>query len=191
RLSSTFPRETMKFIVSRWRAASNFAVVFGLGVFACASFPSTKPRYGGTLHVELLAQSVSLDPRAWKSGSRDFAANERLAALVYDRLVSLDNYGRFTPELATEWSHDGSYKHWQFVLRSDVRFSDGPPLTANDAAAALAPLLPEDLKVSASGGNINFQSTDSRPDLLELLASGRFFVYRITATGSFIGTGAF
>src|SRR5262249_20126855 len=113
------------------------------------------------------------------------------AALVYDRLVSLDNYGRFTPELATEWSHDGSYKHWQFVLRSDVRFSDGPPLTANDAAAALAPLLPEDLKVSASGGNINFQSTDSRPDLLELLASGRFFVYRITATGSFIGTGAF
>jgi len=182
----------MKFIASRWRAASKrFALIFALSAIGCASFASTKPRYGGTLHVEFLAQSVSLDPRSWKSGSRDFGANERLAALVYERLVSLDNYGRFTPQLATEWSHDGSFKHWQFVLRRDIKFSDGSILTANDAAAALAPLLPDDLKVSASGGNIIFQSTDSRPDLLELLASGKFFVYRITAAGSLIGTGAF
>jgi len=162
-----------------------------LGVFACTSFASTKPRYGGTLRVELLAQSVSLDPRAWKAGSRDFSANERLAALVFDRLVSLDNYGRFTPLLATEWSHDGSFKHWQFVLRSDVKFSDGALLTASDAATALAPLLPDDLKVSASGGSLIFQSADPRPDLLELLASGRFSVSRVTPGGSFIGTGAF
>jgi len=152
---------------------------------------STKPRYGGTLRVELLAQSVSLDPRTWKPGSRDFGANERLAALVYDRLISLDNYGHFAPELATDWSHDGSYKHWQFVLRSEVKFSDGAPLTASEAANALTPLLPEDLKVSASGASLIFQSTDSRPDLLQLLASGRFFVYRVTADGSLVGTGGF
>ncbi|HJZ63591.1 MAG TPA: ABC transporter substrate-binding protein [Candidatus Acidoferrum sp.] len=182
----------MRSIASRWRAASKSVTAFlALSALACTSFASTRPRYGGTLRIELLAQSVSVDPRTWKPGSRDFAANERLAALIFDRLVSLDNYGRFAPQLATEWSHDGSFKHWQFLLRSDAKFSDGAQLTASEAAAALAPLLPDDLKVSASGGSLIFQSTDSRPDLLELLASGRFFVYRVMPDGSLLGTGAF
>ena len=182
----------MRFIASRWRAASKLlALLPALGVFAFASFASTKPRYGGTLRLELLAPSVSLDPRTWRPGSRDFGANERLAALVFDRLVSLDNFGRFTPQLATEWSHEGSFKRWQFVLRGNVRFSDGTLLTANDAANALAPLMPDGLKVSASGSSLIFQSTDSRPDLLELLAFGGLFVYRVAPDGSLVGTGAF
>ena len=182
----------MRFIASRWRVASRrFIALVVLPVFACASLASTKPRHGGTLRVEFLAQSVSLDPRTWKAGSRDFGTNERLAALVFDRLISLDNYGRFKPQLATEWSHDPSFHRWQFALRTDVKFSDGTPLTATEAAAALAPILPDDLKVSVSGGNLIFQSGDSHPDLLELLASGRLFVYRVLPDGSLVGTGAF
>jgi peptide/nickel transport system substrate-binding protein len=182
----------MRSIALRWLAGSRrLTALLPLFVFASASFASTKPRYGGVLRVELLATSATLDPRAWKPGSRDFATNERLAALVFDRLIALDNYGRFVPQLATEWSHDSSFRRWQFTIRSDVKFSDGSPLTAADTVAALAPLLPDDLKVSSSGNNLLFQSPEPRPDLLELLASGPFFIYRVLPDGSLLGTGAF
>jgi ABC-type transport system substrate-binding protein len=182
----------MRSIALFWPAVSKrLAALFVLFLFVSAALASTKPRYGGVLHVELLAQSATVDPRQWKVGSRDFAANERLAALVFDRLISLDNYGRFIPQLATEWSHDASLRRWQFTLRAGVKFSDGAPLTAADAAAALAPFLPEGLQVSASGNSVIFQSSESRPDLLELLASGRFFISRAAPDSSPLGTGAF
>ena len=182
----------MRSIALRWLAGSRrLAALLALFVFAPASFSSTKPRYGGVLRVELLATSATIDPRAWKPGSRDFATNERLAVLVFDRLIALDNYGRFVPQLATEWSHDSFFRRWQFTLRADVKFSDGSLLTAADVVAALASLLPEDLKVSPSGSNLIFQSSEPRPDLLELLASGRFFIFRALPNGSLLGTGAF
>jgi len=152
---------------------------------------STRPRYGGTLRVELHQTGVSLDPREWKLGSPEFAINEKLAALVFDRLVALDNYGRFQPQLAAEWSHDASFKRWQFVLRANVKFSDGTPLTFTDVVAALQPLLPHGQQVTAAGNNVVIQSTEPMPDLLEQLASGPFFIYRPQPDGTLLGTGPF
>ena len=182
----------MRSIALRWPVGcKRLAALLSLLAFASTSVASTKPRYGGALRVEFLALSVSLDPRQWKPGSREFGANERLASLVFDRLVALDNYGRFVPQLAAEWSHDASFRHWQFTLRQGVKFSDGSTFSAPDAAAALTPILPEGLQVSATASNVNFQSSEPRPDLLELLASGRFFVFRVATDGSLVGTGAF
>lgn len=141
--------------------------------------------------MELLSPSVTLDPRAWKPGSRDSAANERLAELVFDRLISVDNYGRFVPQLATEWTHDAAFRHWQFALRGGVKFSDGGVLTAADAAHALGSLLPDGMQVSASGNSLVIQCSEPRPDLLEVLASGRSFVFRESADGVLLGTGPF
>ena len=107
-----------------------------------------------------------------------------LAALVFERLVALDNYGRFQPVLATEWSHDGSSKRWQFTIRPGIKFSDGTALTAADAVAALQPLLPATEQISASGNIVVIQSTTPVPDLLEQLASGRYFIYRVQANGA-------
>ena len=81
-----------------------------LFVVAAAARAAENPRYGGTLRVEVQAGSVSLDPREWRAGSLESATNEKLAALVFERLVALDNYGRFQPVLAAEWSRDGSSK---------------------------------------------------------------------------------
>jgi len=182
----------MKSIELRWRAGcKRLAALVTLFIVASGVHATTKPRAGGVLRVEFLASSASLDPRAWKSGARDFATNERIASLVFDRLVALDNYGRFVPQLATEWTHDAAFRRWQFTIRPDVKFSDGAALTAADAAAALAPLLPEDLKVTASGSSVIFQSAEPRPDLLEILSSGRYFVYRAMPDGVLSGTGPF
>ncbi|HEY2547064.1 MAG TPA: ABC transporter substrate-binding protein [Candidatus Acidoferrum sp.] len=157
-----------------------------------SSAPSaTHPKYGGTLRVELHATSVSLNPREWQAGSLESAANEKLAALVFERLVELDNYGRFQPVLATEWSHDGSYKRWRFSIRAGVKFSDGAALTAEDIVGALQPLLPATEQISSSGDTIVVQSRAPMTDLLEQLASGRYFVYRVLPSGAFAGTGPF
>jgi peptide/nickel transport system substrate-binding protein len=162
-----------------------------LFVRAATAWAAEHPRYGGTLRVELPTASVSLDPREWRAGSLESATSEKLAALVFERLVALDNYGRFQPVLAAEWSHDGSSKRWQFTIRPGVKFSDGAPLTAGDIVAALQPLLPATLQISWAGNAVVIQSTTAVPDLLEQLSSGRYFIYRVQANGSLAGTGPF
>jgi len=84
----------------RWLAVSRrIAALLALFVLRVRRFIPRSRAMAGALRVELLATSITLDPRGWKPGSRDFATNERLAALVFDRLISLDNYGHFVPQL--------------------------------------------------------------------------------------------
>ena len=181
----------MRFIELRLFAAIS-CLSSVIQLFLASPVPAaTHPRYGGTLRVEIHAASVSLDPRKWQVGSLDAAADQKMAELVFERLVELDNYGRFQPVLATEWSHDASNKHWRFVIRAGVKFSDGASLNAEDVAAALQPLLPATEQISASGNAVVIQSSAAAPDLLEQLASGRYFVYRALANGALVGTGPF
>ena len=176
----------MKFICLR------LIVIFSmLSVALGTAKASLRPKYGGTLRIELSVNAISIDPREWKIGTSDFATNEKLAALVFDRLVSLDNYGRFQPQLASEWTHDIAFKRWQFVVRSGVKFSDGANLTAADVAAALQPLLPPGQQIIAASDSVVIQCSEPTLDLLEELASGRFFVYRIQPEGTLLGTGPF
>jgi len=94
---------------------------------------ATRPHYGGTLRVQMKARVTSLDPG-------EFAAQENLVALVFDRLVTLDQSAQPQPALAVSWRHDAEFKRWEFQLRSGVRFHDGSSLTASAAAAALEKL---------------------------------------------------
>jgi len=115
----------------------------------------------------------------------------KMGSLVFERLIALDNYGRFQQQLAAEWSHDAASKRWQFTLRANVKFSDGTALSAGDVVAALQPLLPNGQQITPSGNSVVIQSTIPMPDLLEELASGRFFVYRLHPDGTLMGTGPF
>jgi len=148
-----------------------------------------RPQYGGVLRVELKVASATLHPAKWKAGSAEFATNERLAELQFDRLVTLDNYGTFQPQLATEWGHDVAARRWQFTLRPGVKFSDGSPLTPADVIMALQPLLPHGMQMTAAAGTVTIQCASSANDLLEILASGPFFVYKDDGKGLLRGTG--
>jgi peptide/nickel transport system substrate-binding protein len=179
----------MRSTKSIWFAAIS-ATFLGLLAPGCL-LASRHPKYGGTLRIELQIAKISLDPREWKPGSVAAAENEKLAALVYDRLLTLDDYGRFQPALATEWVHDATLKNWQFKLRTGVKFSDGSTLAAKDVAAALQPLLPIGTQISATENGVQIHASRAIPDLLEQLASGRYFVFRAQPDGSLLGTGPF
>src|SRR5208283_4145296 len=93
--------------------------------------------------------------------------------------------------LAIEWSHDAAAKNWQFKLRPGVMFSDGSLLTSTDVVAALQPLLPAGLQLTATDSSISIHSAHPIPDLLEQLASGRHFVFRALPDDTLLGTGPF
>jgi peptide/nickel transport system substrate-binding protein len=179
----------MRSTKSRWLAAISAALLSLSG--AVATHATRRPKYGGTLRVELSVTSLSLDPRNWKPGSVAASDYEKLASLVYDRIITLDDYGRFEPALAVEWSHDAHFKNWEFKLRPGVKFSDGETLTPKEVVAALQPLLPNALQILATEVGIQIRGAHPTPDLLEQLASGRYFVYRIQPGETLVGTGPF
>ena len=55
---------------------------------------------------------------------------------VYESLVYLDD--NYMPQgcLAESWEPGNNGKTWTFTLRSDIRFSDGTPITADDVVAS-------------------------------------------------------
>src|SRR5271168_5426057 len=188
----------MRFIVLRWFVGGRLFSAAVATVLACASgftAAATVPRYGGTLVVELHAPSLVLDPVKWKMGAPEHAASAQIASVVFDRLVTLDRFGRFQSALATDWSHDAGWRRWQFSLRSGVLFSDGSPLSASDVVAALQELLAEGstgkVVVTATGMHVVVQFPSAVPDLLEQLASQRYFIFRRAADGALLGTGPF
>ncbi len=179
----------MKVTRLRFLAAASclLAVVAGAAAYSHAA---TRPRYGGTLRVEMRAYVNSMDPRDWYLGTPDSADSERLLALVFDRLVELDGDGRVAPALAIGWQHDANFTHWQFLLRDGVKFHDGTPLTASSAVAALQAEIPERWHIAAADHAVAFNFAEPHPQLLSEIASGRSFIFRATGD-TVIGTGPF
>jgi len=131
------------------------------------------------LRVQIKARVTALDPG-------EFAAQENLAALVFDRLVTLDQSAQPQPALAVSWRHDPEFKRWEFQLRSGVRFHDGSPLTASAAAAAL-----EKLGAISQGDLLVLRSEQSAPNLLAVLSGAGHSIWRRGADGALAGTGPF
>jgi MarR-like DNA-binding transcriptional regulator SgrR of sgrS sRNA len=133
---------------------------------------------------------VSLDPREWSSDPAGLVATEKLAMLLFDRLICLDEQGRPKPQLAASWEHDAAYKRWQFQLRPGVKFHDASPLSAPVVAGVLE-ALGENYLVSASDGLLVIQADSPAPDLLSELALARRSIFRRSDDGALLGTGPF
>jgi ABC-type transport system substrate-binding protein len=160
-------------------------------LLASGAAASTSPQFGGILRVQISDHVANIDPRQWPSDSLSAAAAEKLASLVFDRLVRFDDHGMPQPMLAVSWQQDDNAKRWQFHLRAGVKFSDGSPLTPETAAMALQQLLGITFDVSASSDSVVIQADHSLPDLPSQLAAGRYFIFRTADDGSLTGTGPF
>jgi peptide/nickel transport system substrate-binding protein len=60
--------------------------------------------------------------------------DQDLSALVFDGLTTLDQRGRVSPSLATEWQVSEDGLAYEFRLRPGVKWHDGAPLTSADVA---------------------------------------------------------
>ncbi len=151
---------------------------------------SERPRYGGVLRVEMRARVNSMDPRGWNPDAADAGAMERLLGLVFERLVRMNDSGQPQPALATTWQHDVNFTHWQFQIRTGVKFHDGTILSNDVVVAALQAEDAARWPVSVAGTGVTFEFRSPRPNLLAELATGRSFIFR-AAQDTVVGTGAF
>jgi peptide/nickel transport system substrate-binding protein len=101
---------------------------------------------GRTVVVAIENSPNSLDPRVGTD-----AMAERIGGLIFDALVKKDEHFEMKPWLATSWDQPDD-RTWIFHLRDGVRFTNGQPLTAEDAAWTINSLVDGSLLTSKSGG---------------------------------------
>lgn len=65
--------------------------------------------------------------------------------MLYDPLVGRDTDRNLTPALAVEWESNDDATVWTFLLRDDVTFHDGSPLTSADVVYTLERIQNPDL----------------------------------------------
>jgi ABC-type transport system substrate-binding protein len=208
----------MRHIAYRYLAAISLLIAA-----AGASRAATRPHYGGTLRVMLQSSPNALDlftntanaANTSNAPPSDYWDVARTLSLIGDTLVTLDAQGRAHPALAVAWQSDAGARHWQFKLRSGVKFHDGSAASSAAVAQILGKLHPGwNVRVvrdpasrdSASGDlvSIDLVSNESAPNnsvskdrdpampsLLAELALPRNLVLKRNANGVPIGTGPF
>lgn len=87
----------------------------------------------------LVGEPVFLNPLLATS-----QADRDLASLLYSGLTRIDEYGQPVPDLAESWDVSSDGLTYTFTLRSDVKWHDGEPFTANDVAFTIDLLRDQD-----------------------------------------------
>ena len=160
-----------------WRSAALLSALFAALLGA-----ATRPRYGGTLRIQLAEAPAALDPADPAAG--------RIQNLVFETLVRLDDHGQPRAHLASGWQHDDGFKRWRIFIRAGIAFHDGTPLTAPSVAEALTGHV-QGAAVSVVQQSVVVRSETPRPGLLLELADPRTAILRRNPEGVLAGTGPF
>lgn len=105
---------------------ARWSIKFGIAALAATLFVGAAHAAKDVLVVDLVQEPSSLDPHLqWNPDSYFVYRN------IFDNLVTRDDEGKIIPQVATAWRQiDDSTT--EFTLRSDIKFHDGTPLTADD-----------------------------------------------------------
>lgn len=170
------------------RSAYPLFAAASLMLLVCPVGAASRPRYGGTLRVEVSASPASLDPA--QQTPFGTSTQEQLSALLFDRLLILDSQGTPLPALAASWQHDPDYRRWIFRLRSGVLLHNGAPLRPHLVVMSLAASNPN-WRVRLQGDDVVIESSSPIPSMLAELACTRNSVVVHSEAGGVVGTGPF
>lgn len=117
------------------------------------------PAYGGTL-----AEGEVGSPRFVNPLLAITDADRDLAKLTYAGLMGLSGNGALVPVLAESYTVSPDGKTYTFVLRKNVRFSDGSPVTAADVVFTVGKAQDPGLKSPeyANWSGVNVEAVDTR-----------------------------
>ena len=153
----------MRIATGRWRrAAAAMAALAGLAALAS---PTTIAHAADEEPTQLVvAASQSVD--TFNPFMSFFAIGYTVAGLTYDSLIdwSAEDF-KPIPGLATKWEESADHLTWTYTIREGVKFSDGKPLTAHDAAFTYDMMMTdEDARASSSDLVENFESVEAPDD---------------------------
>lgn len=156
-------------------------------LWVASSNATTRPHYGGTLHLQMRAAPTVLDPG--DSNQRDWPESSNFFGLMFDTLVSLDQQGRPQAALASSWQTESGNQRWRFLLRRGVTFQDGAPVTTDSVAASLRRTNPT-WKVFSEVEAVIIERDSPAPDLPAELSLPRNSIAK-RESGKISGTGPF
>jgi ABC-type transport system substrate-binding protein len=141
-----------------------------------------------TLRVGVLTPVNTLNPRE----AQDFVS-QMAVTQIYESPFAQPAAGRLPePLLFQDRLRQDGPNEYSATVRSDVRFSDGTPLTARHVADSLSRVatLREHVEVEASGDRVIFRL--DRPNArLDLVLSQRYCAVTLESRGSLFGTGPY
>ncbi|MFC8238030.1 ABC transporter substrate-binding protein [Streptomyces sp. NPDC057284] len=143
-------------------AALTGALALGSVALAPGAAADTK---GTTLRAAMTGNGIdSLNPfLAYFAGSLD------VFSAVYPSLNSLNTDGTPAPYLATKWTPSADKLTWTFTLRKGLKWSDGKPITAEDAAWTLNLIRTNEVAGTANGSLVENFASVTAPDATTLV----------------------
>jgi peptide/nickel transport system substrate-binding protein len=159
RIALASPRRAARFVTA---AALSLSLAGGVAVVAAAAPASAST--GSTLRVEADTSISTFNPfLAYYNGELNVLGS------IYPTLTRLNEQGQPQPYLATSWSTSANQLTWTFKIRSGLKWSDGTPLTAADAAWTLNLIMKNQVAATANGSLVaNFASVTA-PDATTLV----------------------
>ena len=150
-----------------WGRTALLGTAFALTVAlsACASGPSispasstdAKPVVGGDLTFAIANDPISLNPSGIGAGNDTWYVTRQLVdSLLYQN----PDTNELEPWLAKSWEANADATVFTFVLRDDVTFSDGSPLTAADVKATFDDIIAAGPKSQAVSSFVGYKATN-------------------------------
>jgi peptide/nickel transport system substrate-binding protein len=147
-------------------------------MLSAAAQARTRPRYGETLRVETRTAVSEYE-----------GAPDLLSGLVFETLVNIDDSGKLMPSLATYWSTPNGGSRWEFLLRSNVQYHDGSPMTPISVAKSLAQAQIPGCKLLTASNGVIVDCDQPQSDLPATLARPHYAIAAQDKDGKAIGTG--
>jgi peptide/nickel transport system substrate-binding protein len=143
---------------------------------AFAAPAQVRRRSSGTMRIGGIIPDGSLEPPLLQS-----LGALSISHIPGEQLVYVDKSSKLHPRLAASWAPSNGAKSWTFKLRTDVKFHDGTPMTADDVVATFERLTgPNSQALSSFGGVLSPGGTtkvDASTVKFDLDAANGFFPY--------------
>ncbi|WP_338837649.1 ABC transporter substrate-binding protein [Gordonia polyisoprenivorans] len=170
---------------SRWRLglATGMALSAVLALTSCSSSQTTD---AGTNKSETITYVHEQEPPCLWGG---WVQQAYLSRQVFDSLVSWDT-DKPVPWLATSWTTSADRKNVTFVLKDDVKFTDGTPFNADAVVANVNYWLKNlgwnqfSYLTGATADNANtvtLHLSEPNPEILRVLSNGHYGIQSPTA----------
>ncbi len=117
-----------------------------------------------TLRIEAQTSFSTFNPfTAYFSGDLEVIGE------IYPNLIATNERGLPTPYLATKWNISASKLTWTFTLHPGLKWSDGKPITAADAAWTLNLIMHNAAAAAANGALVADFATVTAPNATTLV----------------------
>ena len=113
------------------------ALTTALALSSCASSGDAAKNTGELDPDAVLSVGVNVMETSWDPARSVGVAGMPVTRLVFDGLLALDKDTNVVPELAESFDTSDGGKTYKFILREDVKFSNGDTFDAKDAKATL------------------------------------------------------